>query len=156
MNSIRVANIMSKPVVTLQADHGIGLAEGVMRFEHIRHLPVVDEEGRLVGVITHRDLMKALAYQLAKPVDVEAGIGLTVQVRDVMQRSVWSVSPHTPVLEAARVLRDHKIGCLPVLENERVVGIVTAVDFLSLLTRFLESRRDREDTDPEIRLVALR
>jgi CBS domain-containing membrane protein len=152
MHSIKVAEIMSSPVVTLQADHGIGLAEGVMRFQHIRHLPVVDEHGSLVGLITHRDLVKTLSYELGKPIDLTRHRGFTIPVRRIMQSAVWTVTPLTPVLEAARILRDHKIGCLPVIENKRVVGIVTAEDFLMLLTRFLETRRDREDTDPEIRL----
>lgn len=141
---------MSATVVSLEADHSVDLAMGVMRVKRIRHLPVV-ERGRLVGLVTQRDLMAAQAAQLARPTSAAVeDRDISVPVGDVMQTNVWSVTPDTPVLEAARIMLDHKYGCLPVTENDRLVGIVTQFDLLKVIVDALERRRDREETDPGI------
>ena len=144
LKALLVETIMTAPVVSLQSDHSIHFASGVMQLAHIRHLPVVDGE-RLVGLVTHRDLIAAQSSVLAKRFE-PGGDGLSLRVADIMKTGVWSVERHTPVLEAARIMSDHKLGCLPVLDAERLVGIVTAADFLQLLVRALEWRREREDT----------
>ena len=144
MRSLKVSALMQTEVIALDSDHSINLAEGVMRLSRIRHLPVV-EGGRLVGLVTHRDLVRAQAAYLAEPA---RGHPLAVPVRQVMQTNVWTVTPDTSVLEAAQIMLDHKFGCLPVVDGQRLVGIVTEADFLALLIRALESRRPEEDTDP--------
>ncbi len=150
MSSVRpilVGAIMSHPVTTVQPDHSIHFAISLMRAQRIRHLPVVDGEHRLVGLVTQRDLLSAESSLLSAPFDaLHSEESLSLPVSDVMRTSVWAVDVDTPVLEAARILRDHKFGCLPVLDEERLVGIVTAEDFLSLLVSQLEQRREREDT----------
>jgi CBS domain-containing membrane protein len=148
MNAIRVGDIMTKQVVALQYDHSVHLASSLMHMKHIRHLPVIDASSQLVGIVTHRDLVGAQAHLLARG-DRES---LSVPVAQVMRTQVWSVHPDTPVLEAARIMHDHKFGCLPVLDGRRVVGIVTEADLLATLLKLLETRRDREDTDPRLRL----
>lgn len=145
LKALFVDTIMTSPVVSLQSDHSIHFAAGLMQLSHIRHLPVVDGE-RLVGLVTHRDLLAAQSSVLAKPFEPRADGALSLRVADIMKSGVWSVQHHTPVLEAARIMSDHKVGCLPVLDGERLVGIVTAADFLQLLVRALEWRREREDT----------
>jgi CBS domain-containing protein len=125
-----------------------------MRWRHIRHLPVV-ERGRLVGLVTHRDLVRAQAQLLARPAHdllADAAEELSVLVLAVMQRNVWRVTPETPVMEAARIMLDHKFGCLPVVDSQdQLVGIVTEVDLLRLLVRHLSARREVEDTNPGVR-----
>lgn len=143
---ILVQSIMTHPVVAVQSDHSIHFAIGLMRSERIRHLPVVDGH-RLVGLVTQRDLISAESSLLSAPFDaLHSEESLSVPVSEVMRTSVWAVDVDTPVLEAARIMRDHKFGCLPVLDEERLVGIVTAEDFLTLLVSSLERRREREDT----------
>lgn len=143
---ILVSSIMSHPVIALQADHSIHFAISLMRAERIRHLPVVDGH-RLVGLVTQRDLISAESSLLSAPFDaLHSEASLSVPVSEVMRTSVWAVDVETPVLEAARILRDHKFGCLPVLDEEKLVGILTAEDFLTLLVSSLERRREREDT----------
>jgi CBS domain-containing protein len=136
---------MTSPVVSLQSDHSVHFASGLMQRAHIRHLPVVDD-GQLVGLVTHRDLMAAQSSVLARRFDPRGEGALSLCVADIMKTGVWSVERRTPVLEAARIMSDHKLGCLPVLDAEQLVGIVTAADFLQLLVRALEWRREREDT----------
>ncbi len=146
MKAIHVEDIMTRPVVSVQSDHSIHLAAGVMQLKHIRHLPVVEGD-KLVGLITHRDLLRAQAALLAAPYDPRNDLSMTVPVTHIMRTNVWTVTPKTPLLEAARIVLDHKFGCLPVVDGRRVVGIVTEVDFIRVLVDGLTFRRDREDTD---------
>jgi CBS domain-containing protein len=139
---------MTRKVVSLTSDHSIHLASGVMQLKRIRHLPVTDE-GRLVGLVTHRDLLRAQAVLLAEPYDPKLDRSMSTPITAVMRTNVWSVRPRTPVLEAARIMLDHKFGCLPVIDDaERLVGIVTEVDFMRALVDGLTERREHEDTDP--------
>lgn len=138
MSGPRVGEVMTHPVVTLRRDHSINLARGVMEMERIRHLPVVDG-GRLVGLVSHRDIVQAQATLLAGPRGDDVG-ALATPVETIMQAAPRTVSPQTPVVEAARMLVDAHIGCLPVVdETGRLVGIVTATDFLELLIARLEA-----------------
>jgi CBS domain-containing protein len=105
-----------------------------MDWRHIRHVPVEDDEGRLVGLISHRDLLRLLAQGLL------ARDGKTITVTEIMKRELLTVSPETPTLEALRMMRRCKVGCLLVIENGRLAGIVTAHDFLSLSAEIIEER----------------
>ena len=147
MRPLYVADVMTRDVITLESDHSLNLAEGLMRMAHVRHLPVVDG-GRLVGLLTHRDLIRAQAAYLARPYRDPSQ--LVVPVHQIMKTSVWSVTSGTSVLEAAQIMLDHRYGCLPVVDDDRLVGIVTEVDLLGLLVAILARRRDREDTDPRV------
>lgn len=137
MEPVRIKDVMTHNVVTLDVDHSINLAEGMMRLENIRHLPVV-HHGKLVGLVTQRDLIKAQAAILAAPgVPVER---LTVPVGRIMQREVWTAHPDTPALHVAQIMVSNKYGCAPVVEEGRLVGIVTQIDLLALLVRLLAER----------------
>ena len=151
--ALTVGQIMTREVTSLEADHSINLAAAVMEWRHIRHLPVV-RNGKLLGLVTHRDLAKAQAHLLALPARELLKDGaqtLSVPVVEIMRREIWCVTASTPVLEAARIMVDHKFGCLPVVDDqERLVGIVTQIDLLRMLVDALSVRRDREDTNPRI------
>lgn len=149
MTPLKVGAVMTKPVVALDRDHSIHLATSLMRLKHIRHLPVTDGDGNLVGIVTARDLVRAQADVLAR---AHTARELSVPVSRVMSDNVWAVHPDTPVLEAARIMSDHKFGCVPVLEGRRLVGILTEADLIHVLLRLLERGREREDTDPRITL----
>ena len=123
--TVLVKHIMSTPVVTFFAEQTLPLAEDVMRLKHLRHLPVIDEHGILVGVVSHRDLLRA------------AGTGAT-HVAEVMTLDVWTIHCDTLASAAARTLLDHHYGCLPVVDGRGfLVGIVTERDFLELALRTL-------------------
>lgn len=136
-----VADIMTRRVVTLIETQGLQpIAPGMQRYR-FRHLPVIDEEGKLVGLVTQRDILRASASDLE---DDAAGRTQSLHERftvaDVMTRDVVTVGPDTPLAQAGRLLWERKLGCLPVTEDDGVlVGIVTEADFVMLAVRLLEA-----------------
>jgi CBS domain-containing protein len=129
-----VAQLMSTDLFTAHPDDLVDLAASVMEWRHIRHVPVEDDEGRLVGLISHRDLLRLLARGLLSRSAKE------VAVKEIMTRDLMTVAPETPALEALAIMRRRKVGCLPVVENDRLVGIITAYDFLALSAEIIEKQ----------------
>ena len=127
-----VGQLMSTDLFTVGPDDLVDLAASVMDWRHVRHVPVEDDEGHFVGLVSHRDLLRLLASgRLAQN-------GEQVSVRSIMKSEPLTVSPTLPTLEAIRMMRDNKVGCLPVVENERLVGILTAYDFLAASAHLFE------------------
>lgn len=128
---LKVKDIMTTDVETLFEDETIDLAKNIMALGRIRHLPVTDRRGRLVGLLTHRDLLRALVelYRSVGPDDFEADL---LSVRAAMNTQVTTVSPDEPALRAAELIWNNKYGCVPVVENEQLVGIVTESDFVHM------------------------
>ena len=125
MQTVLVKHLMTPHVVTFFEEQTLPLAEDIMRLKHLRHLPVVDDSGRLVGLVTHRDLLGAVDE---------------VRVCQIMTRDVWTVRPDVNASIAAAVLYDHKFGCLPVIDEHGIlVGIITEHDFLRFATKVLEN-----------------
>jgi CBS domain-containing membrane protein len=143
-HDLRVANVMTRKVVTLEPEQSLPLAESMMQMHHIRHLPVADATGSLVGLVTHRDLLRASISALA-PLSAEerSTLQLGVPVGRIMQTNVWTVSSDALAVNAARIMRDHRIGCLPVVDENRLVGIVTEADLLVLLDATLSPPEPR-------------
>lgn len=142
-NYQRVEQYMSTDLFTVHEDELIDLVANVMDWKHVRHIPVEDEEHRLVGLVSYRQLLRLLARDFTK------GKEHPVPVNEVMQRDPITVSPDMPTLEAIELMRTHKVACLPVCVDGRLVGIVTENDFLrvagDLLTeRLRERERERE------------
>jgi len=125
---------MSTDLFTVRPDDLIDLAASVMDWRHIRHVPVEDEEGRLVGLISHRRLLHLISRGLRHE---------NVTVRDVMVANPVTVSPATPTLDAIQIMRDQRIGCLPVVETDQLVGIVTSYDFLEASARLFQEHLGR-------------
>ena len=123
---------MTTDVVTLAEEQDVLFATSAMNLRRIRHLPVVRGDA-LVGLVSHRDLLRAQARFLAQIGEREDASDETIAsvlARDVMTTDVRSVSPDTPADEAAMILVDTKFGCLPVVNEGTLVGIVTEADFL--------------------------
>ena len=136
---LKVADIMSRELVTLAEDDTLADARACMERGRIRHLPVV-RDGRLVGLVTHRDLLAA-SFSVFAEVSAreEKRLFSRIPVGELMH-DVVSVSPESSVREAARLLLDNRFGCLPVVAKDgRLVGIVTEADFLRLAVRMLEA-----------------
>lgn len=129
----RVRDLMTTKLVTLFAEQAMPLAEEIMRFRHIRHLPVVDPDGKLVGLVSHRDILAANTSSLVGLSDEQrrARQG-SVLVKDIMTKDMWTVTPQTYAEVAAQTLLDHAYGCLPVVEDGKLVGILTERDFLKV------------------------
>jgi len=125
-----VADLMTTDVVRVYEDQDVVFATGAMKLRRIRHLPVVRDDV-LVGLISHRDLLRAQARFLTH---VQSGGTETsfssVLAKEVMSEDVLSVPPEMPADEAAMILVDRKIGCLPVVSGDVLVGIITEADFL--------------------------
>ena len=139
MKELKARDLMTEKVVTLKVNEDINLAENVMRLGRIRHLPVVNDKGHLVGLVTHRDLLKAQVSTLADLSDDErSSISRAVPAEKIMTRDVLTVTPDAPVLDVARAMREHKFGCIPVVQGEQLAGIITEADFMDLVIRALE------------------
>src|SRR5205085_1523832 len=132
-----VGQFMSTDLFTVRPDDLVDFAASVMDWQHIRHVPVEDDEGRLVGLVSHRDLLRLLSREGQRTSGA-------VAVRDIMKADPFTVSPTTPTLEAVELMRARGVGCLPVVEGGTLVGIVTAYDFLAASARLFEERL-RED-----------
>ncbi len=133
-----VRHLMSTDLATLQPDEDISFATGAMRFHRIRHLPVV-EDAKLIGLVSHRDLLRAQAIVASRMRDGAKAGATAVPAREFMTTETQTVHPDTPADEAAALLVRHKIGCLPVVEDGALVGIVTEADFLSWAVGMLAS-----------------
>lgn len=150
MQHLKVRDLMSRDVVTLQENDHLELAGNLMALARVRHLPVTSD-GRLVGLVTHRDLLRAQVSALAGlSSDETREVERSVPVRAIMTRSVSTVSPDVPAVEAAAVLRDHQFGCLPVTEDGQLVGIITEADFLDLVIGALDAPLEGDGSQPEL------
>lgn len=143
MADLLVRDLMTSDVVTLEANESLLLADDVMRLARIRHLPVVQPDGKLAGLVTHRDMLRASVSSLAGLSRTEeANIKGAIPVREVMKREVTTVGPDRTALEACRLILERKLGCLPVVDGEgRLVGILTEADFVELARKYLEVHR---------------
>ncbi len=127
---MKVREIMVKEVATLDINDELSLANDIMRLGRIRHLPVVDGT-RLAGIISERDLFRtSLAEALGYGTKASRDLMKTLRIKDIMVTEVMIVSPETNLCDAVRIMVDKKIGCLPVVENERLVGLITETDIL--------------------------
>jgi acetoin utilization protein AcuB len=141
---MKVKDVMAKDPFTIDPEAPLGTAIDVMRTRALRHLPVVDEAGQLIGIITDRDLRHA-AFAPAVAEYLSAGaqhftrrIAATVEnlrVRDVMTWVVVTTHPNASLAHAALIMSERRVGSLPVVENGKLVGILTERDVLQALTR---------------------
>lgn len=137
MKELKVRDVMTADPTTLKRNDQLTLAEDIMRLGRVRHLPVVDDDGEiLVGIVSQRDLFRdALAQALGYGKHAQRKILDTLSVKDVMATELVTTSPDISLIEAARLLTERKIGCLPVVENGHLVGILTEGDFVALIAR---------------------
>lgn len=131
----RVADLMSREVATLNRNDELSFADDVMRLGRIRHMPVVDEaSGALVGILSQRDLFRgALVSALGYGERTARRVMKSIAVKEVMTEDPVTVSSDTPLREAAQAMLSGKFGCLPVVDGNELVGILTESDFVSLV-----------------------
>jgi CBS domain-containing protein len=130
-----VREIMMGSPVTLKPGDTLDLANDIIAIGRIRHIPVV-EEGKLVGLLSERDLLGATATRIFGISNKSRSALLkSMRIRDVMKKRVVTVEPDTPIKDAARLMADKKIGCVPVVSDGGVVGLVTTTNVL----RYVES-----------------
>ncbi|MEP5766382.1 MAG: CBS domain-containing protein [Halieaceae bacterium] len=147
-----VAEIMNTELITLGPDDNLREARRLMSEHHIRHIPVVSENQRLIGLVSQRDVLAAAdSSLLAGPDEIEAEEQY-VAVSSVMSVSVNTIDEGANLRGAALYLQKHKIGCLPVVRKEKLVGIVTDSDFVGVAINLMEQLEDRDP--PELEEIA--
>jgi CBS domain-containing protein len=128
----RVEQFMTSDLITVGPDEGVELVANLMKWKKIRHVPVEDSEHRLLGLVSQRSLMSLIADRAA-----DLGKG-PIPVREVMSTDTVTIAPETPTIDAIRLMRQHRVGSLPVLKDGKLVGIVTEFDFLKIAGQLLE------------------
>lgn len=127
----KVGSLMTTDLFTVNETDVIDLAASLMDWRHIRHVPVEDNRHHLVGLVTHRNLLRILTRHHGKPQQ-------PIAVRDIMERDVVTVEPSTNTLDAIGLMREHRVACLPVVENGALVGILSERDFMRIFGDLLE------------------
>lgn len=126
-----VRDLMSVPVKTVGPTTPLREVIRLMEEGHIRHVPVVDEKQRLLGIVSHRDVLRSQEGSLSgAPTAEQSHMNRWIEARWLMTKEVRTVNPDTPALEAALSMRSHGHGCVPVVERGILVGMVTEADFV--------------------------
>ena len=131
--NLEVRDIMQTEVHTLGRNDKLSVADELMRNKEIRHVPVLNKEGEICAIVSQRSLyrgalLKAMGYgshMIDKLFD-------NYLVKEAMSNELHTTTPETPIHEAASAILEHNIGCLPVLDDSKLIGIVTKSDFLKL------------------------
>ena len=138
MSGIRVRDLMTTHVATVRASDALLVVHDLMMGRGIRHVPVVGDDGELEGLVSHRDLLRhALAAADELPVATRRDFLRSIRAEEVMVRDVEVAEPDQPLAAAAAVMLENKFGCLPVVDDRRLVGILTEADFV----RFVMERQ---------------
>jgi len=136
-NYQRVGQYMQTELFTVQPDDTLDLVISLMDWERVRHVPVEDASHRLVGLITHRHLLNFLSRRMASGRMDDPS---SIPVRDIMRPDPVTVTPQTMTLEAIRLMREHKVSCLPVVHEDRLAGLVTENEFMRIAGQLLEQQ----------------
>jgi CBS domain-containing membrane protein len=131
MKNLKVRDLMTESVQSVQRDDTVEKVYDLMNEHGIRHLTVVDADSDLVGLVSHRDLLRHSPIERAEvPLFLMREILRRTLVEEVMTSEVETAEPDDPLSEAARRMFENKFGCLPVLEESKLVGILTESDFV--------------------------
>ena len=147
---MNVRDLMQSEVATLKASDTLSLADDIMRLGRIRHLPVVSGES-LVGILSQRDLFRAaISSVLRMRPATEREWLARISVKEVMTAHVFTIGPTATVREAVDLMMEKRVGCLPVVEEDKLVGLLSETDCLRLLARMLAIPEIRNQL-PELR-----
>ena len=136
MSALRVSDIMTRDLITLNRNEALTTADDVMRLGRIRHILVVHDDGELAGVLSQRDLfLGGLLRALGFGSHAKTQALSTMLVKDAMAADPITTTPSTKLTDAAAIMLKNKIGCLPVLDKGKLVGIVTESDFVAHVAR---------------------
>jgi acetoin utilization protein AcuB len=131
---VEITEIMTQSVVTLSPEQSLRQAVELLLTHRIRHLPVVDGDSRLVGIVTDRDVKRATPSLLSGVDRKEYERVLEeTRVAQFMTREPMAITPNTPLRTVVKIFVDSKVGALPVVHDGRLVGIVTEIDLLRVL-----------------------
>ena len=132
-DQLKVADVMVSEVKTVGRNDKLTSADDIMKQDRIRHLPVLDQDGNLCGIVSQRDLFRGMLLRtLGYGTYLEQKMLDTHAIKEAMIDRVHTTTPDTSLQEAARLMTTHKVGCLPVVDNGKLVGILTEEDFVKL------------------------
>ncbi len=140
-----VQDMMTPHPLFLSARDTIAQAKELMAKHGIRHLPIVDSHQHLLGLVTQRDILAAQESSLTHQSGGNRDSMMDTPLDAYTDRKLHSISPKGGLKEAAKYMQHHKIGCLPVVSNQKLVGIITDTDFVSIAITLLEIQ---EETEP--------
>ncbi len=139
VSELTVSDLMTRDLFTLLEDDNVTVADEMMKWRNFRHIPVVNDQNEIVGIITNRDILK---------ISVSAFAGISqrdqrfihnkLKAKDVMQSKIITVPENTSLFAAAKILTTNKIGCLPIISKGKLVGIVTEADFVKFFIKKVE------------------
>jgi CBS domain-containing protein len=139
--------IMSTDLVTLTPEATVADARGLMHTNRIHHLPVIDDEGNLVGLVTLTNVLAATDSFLRDPDNrIHAN---ELMVKDIMVTDIATIDEHASLRQAAMFIEKHKIGCLPIVTKGELRGIITDTDFVGVAINLLELAEETEPFDEE-------
>lgn len=138
-SKLKVEEFMTTDLFTVQKDDIIDLVAALMDWRKIRYMPVEDAKGRLSGLITSRLLMRYFNQKNTENPDK------SLMVKDIMIKDPIVVGPDSTIIEAMSTMRDHKIGCLPVVHDSELVGVITEMNFLRISSRLIERLENEKD-----------
>jgi len=141
---ITVKEIMTTELVTLKQSDSIESAREIMSNKGIRHIPVVEDSGKLIGLVTQRDVLRASKSTLESNQQIDDS---KVLIKQIMTENVSFSHPKDSLRVAGIELQKGKYGCLPVVENEQLVGIITDTDFVGVAIDLIEHMDFAEDND---------
>ena len=131
---ISLSEMMTTPPIMLGPDEPVSSAGSLMREKRIRHLPIVGKDQMLLGLITQRDILAAASSD-----------NILESTGDLMRQKVHTVTEDTDLRGAALTMQRLKIGCLPVVRDDEVIGIITDTDYVSIAINLLEQMELLED-----------
>lgn len=137
---LKVKDMMTTEVFSLKATDTLKTARSMMSLARIRHIPIVGTDNGFIGLLTHRDILQASISRFAD-VDssVQDEIDSGIPISEIMREDVTVVSPLLDIRDAAELLLNHKYGCLPVVQDGVLVGILTEADFLKLTISLMDA-----------------
>lgn len=141
---ITVNEVMSTQLITLKTSDSLSVARELMKKEDIRHIPIVNDHFSPVGIITQRDILKAQSSELAAE-DIQAVDERSIPIKQIMSSKIAFVHPNDPLRSAGLKIQKHKYGCLPVVEHDQLVGIITDSDFVGVAIDLIEQMEYNED-----------
>jgi len=131
---LRVRDLMTVGVFAVRAHDDLATVSDLMDEHAVRHIPVVDHAGRVVGLVSHRDLLRnALRGQPGLPPEVERNLLFSTTAAQIMTPHPQTADPDQDIRQAAQTMLEHKYGCLPVVQDGYLVGIITEADFVRFL-----------------------
>jgi CBS domain-containing protein len=141
MNTLTVRDWMTADPITARPGTNLATARSQMQRDEIRRLLVVDEDGRLIGLVTWGDVLEAWPSRFTslEPFEIREMMA-RILVDEIMATQVVIIDPDATISEAANLMFEHRIGALPVVDDDRVVGILTSSDLLQGLVRVLAER----------------